>query len=471
MSKKLLALIITALMILSLSVCVYADSNLGDVVEDISYIEKVGASLQNDGTGLYTIKATVIGDSADLEGVLATLVLTECTFKPDPDPKKSNVTDIVCGFYDGKDVKTDSGRTVRRYTLNFPNMIHTKGDNIISFTLVRRDGKRVYLTKSFYTGSGNNNGGNNGGGTSSDTSSSDTSSKQIAALKPHLIVDSYSYGEAVAGQDVPLTFTMMNTSKNKIMRNIVLAVKPSGDLRIKSASDTIYIDSIDPGKTITKSLKFFLTAAAKDEVQTVSLTSTFEYFDIDGENAVGGGDTVTISLAADTVERVKIQKIQLPDIIFPNAEQEVSYSVINSGFATLYNAEIKVVDDAGTEYADVYVGSIEPSKAVTSPDLYLTFPEAGEKNMKFILSYENDKLQVSEVSKDFKAVVQAMQDEKPPIIDVPMPGESMPGEEKPQNPFILWGIIGGGVLVLIIAAVIIVKVVKKKRREHEDEDI
>ncbi|WP_092637959.1 hypothetical protein [Acetanaerobacterium elongatum] len=308
-------------------------------------------------------------------------------------------------------------------------------------------------------------------GGSADTSSSDTTSKPIAALKPHLIVDSYSYGEAIAGQDVPLSFTLKNTSTNKIMRNIVLAVKPSGDLRIKSASDTIYIDSLSPGKTVTESLKFFLTASAKDEVQSVSLTSTFEYFDIDGENAVAGGDTVTISMAADTVERVKIQKIKLPDMIFPNQEQEVSYSVINSGFATLYNAEIKVVDEAGTEYADVYVGSIEPSKAVSSPDLYLTFPEAGEKNLKFVLSYENDKLQVSEVSKDFKAVIQPMPDEKPPIIDTPVPGESMPGEEKPQNPFILWGIIGGGVLVAIIITVIIVKVVKKKRREREDEDI
>ena len=467
MNRKLLALIITALMIFSLSICVFADNGLGDVVEDTTYIASVGVSTTlSDSDGFRSVVATVVGSSTELVDAIATLVTSDCSFKlgkdkepiylsaPFENPQTISVKDNKCS-----------------YTVAFHNMDVQKGDNTLAFTIVKKDGKRVYLYKSFYWGSGNNNGGNSGGTTSSNSSSSDTSSKQIAALKPHLIVDSYSYGEAVAGQDVPLTFTLKNTSRNKIMRNIVLAVKPSGDLRIKSASDTIYIDTIDPGRTVTKTLKFFLNASSKEEVQSVSLTSTFEYFDIDGENAVAGGDTVNISLAADTVERVKIQKIKLPDMIFPNQEQEVSYSVINSGFATLYNTEIKVVDEAGTEYADVYVGSIEPSKAVTSPDLYLTFPEAGEKNLKFVLSYENDKLQVSEVSKDFKAVIQPMPDDKPPIIDMPVPGESMPGEEKPQNPFILWGIIGGGVLVAIIVTVIIVKVVKKKRREREDEDI
>ncbi len=466
MNKKLVSLILTMLMILSMGVCVHAE--LGDVVEDISYISDVDWDEPNDDD-IYDITATVIGDSKDLDNAVANLVLTDCTFKL---ADSGSISDIIAGFGTGEVIRTVDGRTVCRYEVTFHNMEVPKGDNVITFTVIRSDGARVVLKKSFNIRGSNNGGGidvgdGDGDGDGDDDEDED---KPIAALKPHLIVDGYSYGQAVAGQDVPLTFTLKNTSKSKIMRNIVLNVKPAGDLRIKSSSDTIYIDSVDPGETITKTVLFALGAAAKEEVQVVGLTSTFEYFDIEGENAAQGGDTVSISIPTDTLERVKIQKVELPEMLYPNMEEEIAYSIINSGFSTLYNAEIKIVDEAGTEYAAVYVGSIEPSKAVTEPYLPIILPEAGEKNLKFVLTYENDKLQTQEVTKDFKATVMEMPMEKPPIFEEPMPGESLPGEEG-KAPWLMWAFIGGGAIVVIIVLVVVIKVVRKKRREREDEDI
>ncbi|MFA9381474.1 MAG: hypothetical protein ACERKO_10495, partial [Acetanaerobacterium sp.] len=308
-----------------------------------------------------------------------------------------------------------------------------------------------------------------GDGNSSSEEDEDEDEPPIASLKPHLIVDSYSYSGAVAGQDVPVSFTLKNTSANKAVRNVVLNVKPTGDMRIKSASDTIYIDSILPGKTVTKTLNFSLGANATAEVQEIAISSSFEYFDIEGQNAVSGGDAISISIPTDTVERVKIQRAELPDMLYPDSEEEISYSVINTGFTTLYNCEIKVVDEQDTEYAYAYVGSLEPSKEATEPYLPIVFPDTGEKKLTFVFTYENDKLQVSEATRDLTAMVMEMPTRGDPIFN-PKP-DDMPIEEEGGLGWKLWAIIGGGVVVVIIVLVVVVKAVKKKRSELDDEDI
>lgn len=411
----------------------------------------------------YSFNVTILG-SSDIQE--SNVHLMNCTFVP---KVESEAVDyyfpLTPHMKDGKQVEL-YGQYM--YDITFTDLQDVNMGNDLVFTVMHKVEDNYYAETLTYDVSRFMNRDNSSNDNNGDDEEDED--KPIAALKPHLIVDGYSYGQAVAGQDVPLTFTLKNTSKSKIMRNIVLNVKAAGDLRIKSSSDTIYIDSVDPGETITKTVLFALGAAAKEEVQVVGLTSTFEYFDIEGQDAAQGGDTVSISIPTDTLERVKIQKVELPEMLYPNMEEEIAYSVINSGFSTLYNAEVKVVDEAGTEYADVYIGSIEPSKAVTEPYLSIILPEAGEKNLKFVLSYENDKLQTQEVSKDFKATVMEMPVDKPPIIEEPMPGEPLP-EDQAKTPWLMWALIGGGVLVAIIVLVVVIKVVRKKRREREDEDI
>lgn len=473
-NKRWMALFSSAIMILMMlfsAVPVYAE--LGGLVGDTAYIEKVKVIKPEDTTSnVYNIDVSFIGYEDEYKDTIA--ILASCTVEAtDVDGMTASVSKILDESKDKKDVKDSKGdtRTVCRYTITFERLKVPFGSNTFAMTITRNDGKSVHFAKDFdYLGSGGGSGGGIKPGTGDDDDDDDDKETPIAALKPHLIVDSYSYGEAIAGQDIPVTFTLKNTSSTKAIRNVVLTVKPAGDLRIKSASDTIYIDGINPGGTVTKSMKFFLGANATAEVQEIGITSTFEYYDIEGQNAVSGGDSITISIPADTVERVRIQKVEMPEMIYPESEEEVTYSVINAGFNTLYNCEIRVVDEQGTEYAYAYIGSLEPSKAASETYLPIVFKEPGEKKLKFVFSYENNKLETNEATRDFTVTVMEMPVYEDPIID-PFPVEPMP-EQQQGWPLWLWlVVIGGGVVVAVVVTVIIVKAVKKKRSEQDDEDI
>ncbi len=473
-TRRWMALFAGAIMaatMLFAAIPVYAE--LGVPVGDDGYIERIyKPDKQLDGT--YKLKVDFIGYE-EYEGAIA--LLAPCTIEAlDVDgmtalvERKSSEDSDKWESEPNEDGET---RTIYRYELKFSNLKIPFGTNTFAMTIRRAvDQKPVYYTKSLpdFLDTGSSSGGGLTPGTGDDDDD-DEKETPIAALKPHLIVDSYSYGEAVAGQDVPVTFTLKNTSANKAVRNVVLNVKPAGDLRIKSASDTIFVDTILPGKTVTKTMNFFLGANTSVKVQEIGIASTFEYFDIEGQNAVSGGDNVTISIPTDTIERVRIQKVELPQMIYPGSEEEITYSVVNAGFATLYNCEIRVVDEADTEYAYAYIGSLDPSKAASETYLPIVLDTPGETHLKFVFTYENDRLQAGEVTRDFTATVMEIPEYIEPPITEPFPPEEFPAEGQGMPLWLLLTIIGGGIVVVIVAAVIIVKVVKKKRSELDDEDI
>ncbi len=464
-TKRWMAMAASVIMLVSILACavtLYADTA---PPYESSYILKVNFKQVDRVSGVqhYNVTVRLMGDSDIATALQATL--ENCTFVPKDD------MDVTKYLFDISQESTNDDKSI--YEIIFNDVKDSKNGNNLVFSVrhpvYNEDGTPSGQTVKEYI-SYDMSELLRRPGTGSSSSEEPDEDTPIAALKPHLIVDSYSYGEASAGKDVPVTFTLKNTSASKTIRNVVLTVKASGDLRIKSASDTIFVDSILPGKTITKSMNFFLGAGVKTDVQDISISSTFEYFDIEGRDAVAGGDNITISIPTDTVDRVRIQKAELPEMLYPGSEEEITYSVINAGFNTLYNCEIKVVDEEGTEYAYAYVGSLDPSKSVSETYLPIVFDTPGEKNLKFVFTYENEKLQTGEVTRDFKASVMEMPIyEEPPIN--PFPEEPMPEEPQGMAPWLLWVLIGGGVLVAVIVTVVVIKAVKKKRGELDDEDI
>ena len=470
-NRRWMALVASVMMVFSLMVMpvlsLYAAEEAPTIIK-IEY-KKVGGT-DTKTRYLYNVTVSLMGTKELIDKVAGSVIrISDCTLQQrKSDGEDPDVDDFIAipGVINNYPPSSTED-TFKYIDIEFTNLYTRYQENTINFTIHSIDGT-VTLSKNFAISSKDLI-----PPPSSSTPSDDDDDEEdtpISALKPHLIVDSYSYGEASAGKDVPVTFTLKNTSASKTIRNVVLTVKASGDLRIKSASDTIYVDSIQPGKTITKSMNFFLGAGTQADVQDIAISSTFEYFDIEGQNAVSGGDSITISIPTDTVERVRIQKVDLPDMLYPGTEEEIAYSVVNAGFSTLYNCEIKVVDEEGTEYAYAYVGSLEPSKAASQPYLPIMFDVSGEKNLKFVLTYENEKLQAGEVTRDFAVSVMEMPVyEEPPM--EPFPEEPMPEEPQGMAPWLLWVIIGGGVLVTVIVTVVVIKAVKKKRSELDDEDI
>ncbi len=462
-------MVMAATMLFS-AIPVYADEqSSADMAAGAPAIIDLKPERIKDNGYLFDVTVYLMGTKEQIENVAGSVIrLTDCTLQQrKKDGKAPDIFDYVARIEEAENYPKDSLSDEFKYIpVVFENLYTRYKENTISFTIHSAAG--VFTLSKNFTISEK---GLIPPPSSSTPDEDDEEETPIAALKPHLIVDSYSYGEAVAGQDVPVTFTLKNTSANKAIRNVVLNVKPAGDLRIKSASDTIFVDTILPGKTVTKTMNFFLGANTSVKVQEIGIASTFEYFDIEGQNAVSGGDNVTISIPTDTIERVRIQKVELPQMIYPGSEEEIAYSVVNAGFATLYNCEIRVVDEADTEYAYAYIGSLDPSKAVSETYLPIVLDTPGETNLKFVFTYENDRLQAGEVTRDFIATVMEIPEYIEPPITEPFPPEEFPAEGQGMPLWLLLTIIGGGIVVAIVAAVIIVKVVKKKRSELDDEDI
>lgn len=130
----------------------------------------------------------------------------------------------------------------------------------------------------------------------------------------------------------------------------------------------------------------------------VTLSVSFEYYDKDAKLA--GEAALSLSLPVGSVDRIRFNSLSVPMENYVGNDVSLSYSIINAGFTTLYNAEILVYDDTDTLLASKYVGTVEPSKEIKGNDISLNFMSAGDYNLRMVFQYEDEMLQVSSFGTD-----------------------------------------------------------------------
>lgn len=275
--------------------------------------------------------------------------------------------------------------------------------------------------------------------------------------KPKIIVSNYECDPLIvmAGEEFDLKMTLMNTHKDKTVKNIkmflTLAEETSSETEKSgniftpvNSSNTFYFDSIRPKGTVDKSLRLYVVPDAQPK--TYTLTVNFEYEDSKGTEYTA---TELLGINVKQMTELQIDEFSLPEMVEQGMPVTVAFSYYNTGKVTLNNLMIKVEGDVDCPNKNTYIGNME---AGSSDYFETTFTPntAGEIPVSILISYEDPTGETIEERRDM-------------ILNVtePVMPEEMEGME--ENPPLDMKRAAAGIgLVILLAAALAVFVKKQK---------
>lgn len=308
---------------------------------------------------------------------------------------------------------------------------------------------------------------------SSSGGSSDNEETKIDPILPHMIVDSYDYGNesVVAGQTVKLTMSIKNTSHEYNLENIIMKITPPESFSIASASNTFYIESLAKGEIFEKEIEIQVKANATPESHNIAISFDYQYVAND-KRIQGPKDEESIAIPVVQIDRFSINKVDAPATLYIGEEYPMSASLINKGKSPVYNVVADFKTANGSQNQSQFIGNIESGKEA-SADFFISAKEVGDLKGQVIISYEDSNLNTKTIVKDILVVIQGdtFNPVDPGIQDPTIPDEPVvPTDTKPNNT-IKYVMIFCGIVIAGLSAYSTVMKIKMQRSEFEDEDI
>ncbi len=266
--------------------------------------------------------------------------------------------------------------------------------------------------------------------------------------KPKIIVSNYTCDPLIvmAGQEFDLNLTLMNTHKQKAVKNIkmflTLAEETSSETEKSgniftpvNSSNTFYFDSIRPKGTINKALRLYVVPEAQPK--TYTLTVNFEYEDAKGTEYTA---TELLGINVKQVTELQIDDFSIPEQVEQGMPVTVGFSYYNTGKVTLNNLMIKVEGDVDCQNKNTYIGNMESG---SSDYFETTFTPngTGEVPVSIVITYEDPSGETIEQRRDM--IMQVTEMEMPN--DMEDPNASAPMDKKHIA-------IGLGLLVILAGA-------------------
>ncbi len=284
-------------------------------------------------------------------------------------------------------------------------------------------------------------------------------------LVPNLVVSKFSFGgdSVYAGKPFTLSFNLYNTSKKYSVQNVVVKVNGGETYALNCDTDTIYFEKIKANGAVECRADFVSSVEAVEGSYPITATVAYEYYD-DGVKCSNASE-INIAVPLTQEERVSVNKVSMGSEdhpVYAGEETPVDYEFLNRGFSKLLNTEVFLYDnDSGTLLDNAYIGTINASAQMNSSShLYATFEDAGEKHLKFVITYEDARGNQKEVASEFTVNVEAAQ---------ASPEEMAEMEEESGGGFlpIALGLIGV-IAVITIGTVLLVRLRKKKKAAQEE---
>ncbi|MDO4720393.1 MAG: hypothetical protein Q4A78_07000 [Peptostreptococcaceae bacterium] len=279
------------------------------------------------------------------------------------------------------------------------------------------------------------------------------SSGSDGVKSPQLMVENYSYGGSYveAGKNFTLSLTMVNTSREKALRNIKISLtSEEGTFIPYNTSNSFYIDALAPGARTKKEITFSTKPDAK--AQTIALNLDSAYEDMKG-NALTAKDIISIPVMQ--VTKLDIDDASIPPEAYVGQPTSVSFSFYNTGKNVLRNLKITGEGNFDTQgNVSYFVGNMEPGKN-DSYDLLLIPREPGEVSGTVSFTYEDVQGEIRTVEKTF-----SMSAMEPPLMDEEMM-EELPAQ-KNYKPYYI-----GGAAAVLILGIFIWRRRRKKKKEQE----
>ncbi|MDO4541966.1 MAG: hypothetical protein Q4C00_03930 [Bacillota bacterium] len=281
------------------------------------------------------------------------------------------------------------------------------------------------------------------------------------SLSPNLVVSSFGVGgdTVTAGKEFTLTYNLYNTNKYISVQNLMVKISGGEIFSLAKETDTYYIEKIKAKGAAERSARFVTSVETAPGSYPVTLSLTYEYYD-DGIKYTGSSHlSISIPVAQD--DRVSIIKAAVggdEEPVYVNEEYGVEYDFINTGFTKMLNTELLLYNEEnGDCITSAYLGTVNPSVEMSgSSYLYVTFGSTGEKNLKLIVSYEDQNLNTYTTERVFTVNVQ---EPPPPVVEEETAGE---------NSFLLWGILLIAAIILALVLFIILRRRRKRRKAEEE---
>lgn len=273
---------------------------------------------------------------------------------------------------------------------------------------------------------------------------------------PQLIVNGYTYGgdSVKAGEEFTLNYTLYNTSKDKSLRNVKIALSSDeGTFIPVGSSNTMYIETIGVKRSASKSIVLNCKPDALQKTVAINLDMTYE--DTKG-NEYTAKEVISIPVVQKT--KLKVDEITLPFESYVGQQTGLSVSFYNVGKTVLNNLTVTAEGNFDLpQSASYFAGNVESGKQ-DSYDLTLVPKEVGPVEGTIIFNFEDvdGNSQYVEKTFTFNAIDAPLIDEG--AMDLPMEEPGMKTWQKI--------LLGSGILVSL-GIVIFVLRRKKKKKEQE----
>ncbi|MDD3193971.1 MAG: hypothetical protein PHE47_09070 [Oscillospiraceae bacterium] len=290
---------------------------------------------------------------------------------------------------------------------------------------------------------------------------------------PYILVQNYNYGGAdvAAGSDFALSVNFYNTSANISLENIIMKVEPTTGLSITGASNTYYIPTVDKKGAMTKSIPLKCLTSAVPGNESVHITFSYEYVANDARQSKSSEETISIPIAQ--VERFEVSLTEIPTMLYPGDNTNVVLNYVNKGRADIYNLSARIEGNIDDPNQIQNLGNIKAGDSGTAKFSISSMESGGTVSAVITVTYENEKGDVSTITKDFTCEVY---DNSGDFID---PGKD-PSFDPGMEPVVeetgmrwwQWAMFGIGCLAVggVSGTWIFLKT-KLKREEADDEDI
>ncbi len=285
--------------------------------------------------------------------------------------------------------------------------------------------------------------------------------KDENSSKPKIIVSNYSCDPLIvmAGQEFDLNMTLMNTHKDKAVKNIkmflTLAEETSSETQKSgniftpvNSSNTFYFDSISPKRTVDKALRLYVVPDAQPK--TYTLTVNFEYEDSSGKEYTA---TELLGINVKQVTELQIDDFSIPESVEQGTPVTISFNYYNTGKVTLNNVMIQVEGDVDCQNKNTYIGNMDSGNSDYF-ETTITPYGTGEIPVSIVISYQDPSGETVEQRRDM-----VLQVTEPIAID---DGENTDSNAPLDKKHIAIGIV----LLLALAGGLVLFMKKQKEPPH-----
>lgn len=181
-------------------------------------------------------------------------------------------------------------------------------------------------------------------------------------LAPKVLIDSYKFSKknVLCGEKTIADLTLLNTSKSKTVKNILVKIAPGENIELLGKRDSYYIQQLRSSKTCHLSFPFRVKANAPYGQYNIDVT--IEYSDSKGETYTAQG---TVKISARQKTQIEISPIRLPEQIRVGESVELETQAMNLGRGTLYNVRALLEADGLRPSGTAFIGDIEPGTSMT----------------------------------------------------------------------------------------------------------